>query len=355
MSCSCQTKPAPKPSKPESAPPLAVRLALGLILWLLLYFSLPALSAIPLHLLSLPETSALRESIAFFLYEVPKVFLLLILAVFIMGIVRSYFTVERTRQALQKHSKGLGYILAASLGIVTPFCSCSAVPLFVGFVSAGIPLGMTFTFLIASPMVNEIALGLLLGLVGWKVASLYLIFGFTLAVLSGFLMERLPLESWVEDWVREARQETDEANTEPFTPETRLEQGRAAVKDILGKIWLWVLCGIGLGALVHGYVPPEALSAVSASGSIWSVPLSVLAGIPLYSNAAGIIPIVEALLEKKAALGTTLAFMMSVTALSFPEAIILRKVLKPKLIAVYFGTVGLGIIAVGYLFNALFS
>jgi uncharacterized protein len=243
-------------------------------------------------------------------------------------------------------------VLAALLGTVTPFCSCSAVPLFIGFVTTGVPLGVTFSFLVSSPMVNEVALVLLFGLFGWKVAVIYLGMGLAIAIVSGWIIGRLHMEKHVEDWVFETK--TGEA-AEAEAPDwpARIRLGLEAVKDIVGRVWLYVLIGIAVGAGIHGYVPENFMASIMGKGAWWSVPLAVLIGVPMYSNAAGIIPIVQALLGKGAALGTVLAFMMSVIALSFPEAIILRKVLKPRLIATFFGVVALGILLVGYLFNLI--
>jgi uncharacterized membrane protein YraQ (UPF0718 family) len=252
--------------------------------------------------------------------------------------------------------EGIGNLLAASLGIVTPFCSCSAVPLFIGFVSAGVPLGVTFSFLISAPMVNEVALGLLFGLVGWQVALAYLGFGLAVAIVAGWIIGRLHLEHWLEPWVRELRTASPASGLADHpTINERIRDGLDAVRDIVGRVWHWVVLGIAAGALIHGYVPQDLLASIMGRGAWWSVPAVVLIGVPMYSNAAGIIPVVAALLGKGAALGTVLAFMMSVTALSFPEMIILRKVLSLRLIAVFVGVVASGILAVGFLFNALFA
>ena len=291
----------------------------------------------------------------FFVYDTPKVLMLLTLVVFGMGVVRSFFSPERTRAMLAGKREGIGNVAAAGLGVFTPFCSCSAVPLFVGFVSAGVPLGVTFSFLIAAPMVNEVALGLLFALVGWKVALTYLAFGLTLAIVSGWVIGQLHLEGWLEEWVRNVRAGDVKIPVESITIVDRIKAGLDAVREIVGRVWMWIIVGIAAGALIHGYVPNDLLATIMGKGSWWSVPAVVLIGIPMYSNAAGIIPVVLALLGKGVALGTVLAFMMSVIALSFPEMIILRKVLTTKLIAVFIGVVGVGIIAVGYLFNALFS
>ena len=327
----------------------------GVVAWVLLYLQLaPASEWVVAHL-PIDRQSRLGESIAFFLYDVPKVLLLLALVVFAMGVVRSFFSPERTRAVLAGRREGAGNVMAAALGIVTPFCSCSAVPLFIGFVSAGVPLGVTFSFLIAAPMVNEVALGLLFALVGWQVAATYLAFGLGVAMISGWVIGRLKLESWLEPWVLKIQASA------AILPETqtswpdRIRAGIDAVRDIVGRVWYWIIAGIAAGALIHGYAPQELLAAIMGKDAWWSVPAAVLVGIPMYSNAAGIIPVVEALLGKGAALGTVLAFMMSVIALSLPEMIILRKVLSVKLIAVFIAVVGSGILAVGYLFNLLFA
>ena len=299
--------------------------------------------------------SHLGEAISFFAYDTPKVLMLLTLVVFGMGVVRSFFSPEKTRALLAGKREGVGNVLAASLGIVTPFCSCSAVPLFIGFVSAGVPLGVTFSFLISAPMVNEVALGLLFGLVGWKVALTYLAFGLAVAIVSGWIIGRLHLEHWLEGWVRNIRAGAIDLPSEDLTVVDRIKAGIEAVKEIVGKVWPWIIAGIAAGAFIHGYVPSDLLATIMGRGAWWSVPAAVLIGIPMYSNAAGIIPVVEALLAKGAALGTVLAFMMSVIALSLPEMIILRKVLTIRLIAVFVGVVGSGILAVGFLFNALFQ
>jgi uncharacterized membrane protein YraQ (UPF0718 family) len=283
------------------------------------------------------------------------VLLLLTLVVFAMGVVRSFFSPEKTRALLAGKREGFGNVLAAGLGIVTPFCSCSAIPLFIGFVSAGVPLGVTFSFLISAPMVNEVALGLLFGLVGWKVALAYLVFGLAVAIVSGWVIGRLHLEHWLEEWVRNIRTTAAELPPEQLFARDRIKAGIDAVTEIVGKVWLWIIAGIAVGAFIHGYVPASLLASIMGRDAWWSVPAAVLIGIPMYSSAAGIIPVVEALITKGAALGTVLAFMMSVIALSLPEMIILRKVLSIRLIAVFIGVVGTGILAVGFLFNALFQ
>ncbi|MBV5307480.1 MAG: permease [Desulfobulbaceae bacterium] len=327
---------------------------IGLVAWVLIYRRLEPFSHFFAYdLLQLEPGSHLGEAVQFFVYDTPKVMLLLTLIVFLVGIIRSFFTPERTRSILAGKRESLGNILAALLGIVTPFCSCSAVPLFIGFVQAGVPLGVTFSFLIAAPMVNEIALVLLYGLLGWKVAALYLITGLAVAISAGWVIGRLHLEHHIEDWVQEMRMGPQLMPTVRLTWSDRIDSGRTAVKDIISKVWPYVLAGIGVGALIHGYVPEDFMAGIMGKDAWWSVPAAVIIGIPMYSNAAGIVPVVHALLEKGAALGTVLAFMMSVIALSLPEIVILRKVLKPRLIAVFVGVVGSGILLVGYLFNIL--
>jgi len=326
----------------------------ALILWFVVYKSLLPFSHFATYeLLGLAQGSHLAKAVQFFIYDAPKVLLLLVLVVFGVGVIRSFFTPERTRRILAGRRESVGNVLAACLGIVTPFCSCSAVPLFIGFVTAGVPLGVTFSFLIAAPMVNEIALVLLYGLLGWEVAALYLVFGLGVAIVAGWVIGRLKMESGVQDWVKTITTDPNAVPADEQTTVERIRFGLAAVKDIVGKVWPFVVGGIAVGAGIHGYVPEGFLAGIMGEDAWWSVPASVIVGIPIYSNAAGIVPIVEALLGKGAALGTVLAFMMSVIALSLPEMVILKKVLKVRLIAVFIGVVGLGILGVGYLFNII--
>ncbi len=303
---------------------------------------------------NLDSDSHFTSAIHFFIYEVPKVLILLTVIVFAVGIIRSYFSPEKTRKKLEGKPLFLGNVLASMLGIVTPFCSCSAVPLFLGFVEAGIPLGVTFSFLIAAPMINEIAVILLFGLFGWKTALIYVSTGLVIAIIAGYVIGKLKLERFVEDWVYEIKSSRVEQLEEKMNFTDRIEYGVTAVKDIVSKVWLYVVIGIAVGAGVHGYVPENFMASIMGKSAWWSVPVSVLIGIPLYSNAAGIIPVVQALLEKGASLGTALAFMMSVIGLSLPEAIILKKVLKLPLIFIFFGVVSMGIIIVGYVFNLIY-
>jgi len=327
----------------------------GLVIWWLVYGFLPDLSRMLTYgVFGLSSGSHLGAATEFFLYDTPKVLMLLLLVVFGVGVLRTFFTAERTRRILAGRREAVGNVLAALLGTVTPFCSCSAVPLFIGFVTAGVPMGVTFSFLISAPMVNEIALVLLYGLLGWKVAALYFGTGLLVAMVSGWVLGRLDLEPYVEDWVREIRTDPSMVPPDNQTWADRIDIGWRAVRDIMARVWLYVVIGIAVGAAIHGYVPEGFLASIMGKGAWWSVPAAVLLGIPMYSNAAGIVPVVEALLGKGAALGTVLAFMMAVIALSLPETILLRKVLKPRLIAVFIGVVGVGILLVGYLFNALF-
>jgi len=324
----------------------------GLAVWWLAYRSLSSIAAwFTYSLPGMAHGSHLAAAVEFFVYEAPKVLMLLVLVVFGVGIVRSFFTPERTRRILSGKREFTGNVLAALLGIVTPFCSCSAVPLFIGFVTTGVPLGVTLSFLISAPMVNEIALVLLFGLFGWKVAAIYLVTGVVIAIVAGWVIGRLRLEKHVEDWVYQTQTGSGVADAELDWP-ARIRLGLDAVKDIVGRVWIYVLIGIGIGAGIHGYVPQNFMASIMGK-SWWSVPLAVLIGVPMYSNAAGIIPIVQALLGKGAALGTVLAFMMAVIGLSLPEAIILRKVLKPRLLTVFFAVVAVGIMLVGYLFNLI--
>ncbi|MGD9948261.1 MAG: permease [Desulfobulbus sp.] len=347
---SCQTAVEPNVQWGKLAPLSA--LCLGV--WFLIYKNLEPFSFyLTYSLLDVRKGSHLGDAVQFFAYDTPKVMMLLTLIVFVIGVIRSFFTQERTRKYLAGKREAAGNVMAAVLGIVTPFCSCSAVPLFIGFVQAGVPLGVTFSFLVAAPMVNEIALVLLYGLLGWKVAALYLVTGLLIAMISGWVIGRLKLESWIEDWVQELRAGEAIVFEEKLTWHDRFHQGVDAVRDIVGKVWVYVVIGIAVGAFIHGYVPEDFMASIMGKGAWWSVPAAVVVGVPMYSNAAGIVPVVEALLGKGAALGTVLAFMMSVIALSLPEMIILRKVLKPKLIAVFIVVVGSGIIFTGYLFNTI--
>jgi uncharacterized protein len=328
-------------------------LAIGALSWLLLYLALIPASEALVAALPVARDSHLGGALQFFLYDTPKVLLLLTGIVFVMGMVNSYFTPERTRALLAGRAEGVANVMAASLGVVTPFCSCSAVPLFIGFVQAGVPLGVTFSFLIAAPMVNEVALTLLLGMFGWRIALLYLGLGLSVAIVAGWIIGRLRMESSLEDWVRDMPRVSAYVDATPLTLGERIDAGFASVHEIVGRVWPYILAGIAIGAAIHGYVPEAFMASFMGKDAWWAVPLAVLVGIPMYTNAAGVIPIVQALLAKGAALGTVLAFMMSVIALSLPEMVILRKVLKVRLIATFIAVVAAGILLVGYVFNAV--
>jgi hypothetical protein len=329
-------------------------LALAALAWSGLYQTLIPASEALVAALPVDRASHLGGALQFFFYDTPKVLLLLTGIVFVMGIVHTFVSPERTRVLLSGRHEGVGNLMAASLGIVTPFCSCSAVPLFIGFVQAGVPLGVTFSFLISAPMVNEVALALLFALFGWKIAVLYLGLGLSIAIFAGYIIGRLKMEAHLEDWVRNMAHVQATVGADELTLPDRIAAGFASVREIVGKVWPYVLAGIAIGAGIHGYVPQDFMAGLMGKGAPWwSVPVSVLIGVPMYTNAAGIIPIVEALLAKGASLGTVLAFMMSVIALSFPEMVILRKVLKPRLIATFVAVVALGIMLVGYVFNAV--
>lgn len=344
--------PAPQRGAPDWLWYLGVPTA-GVVLYLL-YGQLIPISEWVTALFPVARDSHTGEAIAFFVYDVPKVLLLLTGIVFVTGFLRSWFSPEKTRAILAGKREIWGYPLASLLGVLTPFCSCSSVPLFIGFVSAGIPLGVTFSFLIAGPMVGPVGLGLLYGLVGWEIATIYLVFGFTIGTVAGFILGRMGLERYLQDWVRALNAgPVIDLPQEELTLVDRMKTGLAQVREIVGKVWIWVLVGIGIGAAIHGYVPEAVMLRIMGGEAWWSVPAAVVVGVPMYTNAAGVIPIVEALLGKGAALGTTLAFMMSVIALSLPEMIILKQVLKLRLIAIFIAVVAAGILATGYLFNAL--
>jgi len=323
--------------------------------WYALYIHLqPIADWLVYGLFGLSRTSHTGSAVNFFVFEVPKVLMLLVIVVFGVGIIRSFFTPERTRSILAGRRESVGNVLAALLGIVTPFCSCSAVPLFMGFVQAGVPLGVTLSFLIAAPMINEVAVVLLFGMFGWKVATIYVSMGLFVAITAGWVIGRLKLERFVEEWVYQFQANAAGYEAEKLTWSDRAESGRSAVREIVGKVWPYVVVGIAVGAGIHGYVPAGFMASFMGESVWWAVPVAVVMGVPMYSNAAGIVPVISALLGKGAALGTALAFMMSVIALSLPEMIILRKVLKIQLIAVFVSVVAVGILIVGYLFNVLF-
>ncbi|MCX6548403.1 MAG: permease [Acidobacteria bacterium] len=331
-------------------------LLLALPLWVFLYSVNHAVSEwLAFRLLGLTPKSHLGEAVAFLFYDTPKVLLLLTLVVFIVTFIQTFVNPTRVRDALSKRRPGLGNALASLFGIVTPFCSCSAVPLFIGFLRAGVPLGVTFSFLVAAPMINEVALGMLFAMFGWKIAAIYAGTGLAIAFTSGLIIGQLKMERYLEGWVQDALKgpslgEVEEAQS---TLPGRIDLAVQGVQEIVGKVWPYILAGIAVGAFIHGYVPESFMASLLGKNHWYSVPLAVLIGVPLYSNAAGVMPIVEALLGKGAALGSTLAFMMAVIGLSLPETIILSKVMRPRLIATFVSVMSIGILLVGYLFNAI--
>jgi uncharacterized membrane protein YraQ (UPF0718 family) len=329
-------------------------LLVAALVWWGLYQTLVPLSEALVNVLPVDRQTPLGSALQFFFYDTPKVLLLLTGVVFVMGMINTWFTPERTRALLAGRSHGLANGLASALGAVTPFCSCSSVPLFIGFVQAGVPLGVTFSFLITAPLVDTVALTLLFSLFGWKVALLYLGFGMLLGIVAGLILGAMKLERHLEDWVRDMPQVSSDLQDQQLSLGDRVEAGMASVREIVGKVWPYVLVGIAVGAGIHGYVPAEFLASfMGKDAAWWSVPLAVLMGIPMYANTAGILPVIEALTAKGAAMGTALAFMMSVVGLSLPELIILRKVLKPRLIGIFVSIVATGILTVGFLFNVV--
>jgi uncharacterized membrane protein YraQ (UPF0718 family) len=323
-----------------------------LALWYLLYTNLQLIvDFIVYDLFSLNKESHFAESLNFFIFETPKVLLLLSLIIFLVGIIRSFFSPEKTRKALEGKSLFTGNVLGALLGVFTPFCSCSAIPLFLGFIEAGIPIGVTFSFLIAAPMVNEIAIVLLIGMLGWKVTIIYILTGLSIAIFSGWLIGKLKLQKYVQDWVYQVKSNQQSREKDKISWKSRIDFAYSTLKEIVGKIWIYILFGIAVGALAHGYIPENYMATLMGKDVWYSVPLSILIGIPLYSNAAGIIPIMSVLIEKGVSLGTALAFMMSVIGLSLPEIIILKKVLKIPMLIIFVSIVAGGILIVGYMFN----
>jgi uncharacterized membrane protein YraQ (UPF0718 family) len=306
-------------------------------------------------LIGLSSETHLGAAVNFFIYDIVKIFFMLSLIIFFVAIIRSYFPPEKTKKILSHKGEFFGNIAAALLGIVTPFCTCSAIPVFIGFIEAGVPLGVTFSFLISSPMVNEVALGLLWMMFGWKIALIYIGSGLIIAIFGGTVIGKLKLEHLVEDYVYNIKTSNCGCGVEQLeqTWQDRIDYAKAYVVQILQRVWIWVIFGIAVGAGMHGYAPDDFLAKYAGPGNPLAVPLVVLVGIPLYSNAAGMIPVVKELVRTGMSMGTALAFMMSVTALSLPEMIILKQVLKPKLIAIFFGIVGISIIITGYLFNAI--
>ena len=319
-------------------------------LWVLIYWNLQAATDVIMSWTHLASGSHLYNAVSFLIFELPKVLLLLVLITFIAGVVQTFFTPEKTRALLAGRRAGVGNVMAALLGIVTPFCSCSAIPLFIGFLTAGVPLGVTFSFLVSAPMVNEVALTLLFGLFGWKVALLYLVLGLSIAIIAGAIIGRMNARNLVESWVFDVPVAATGDQTLSWS--NRITQGWQSMISILLKVAPYVAVGVGLGAGIHGYVPQDFMASLMGESHWWSVPAAVLIGVPMYSNAAGMIPVLQALVAKGAAMGSALSFMMAVTALSLPEFLILRKVMKIKLIVIFASVVTFGIVLVGYVFNA---
>ena len=338
----------------RSAPRRHLLLVAGAVVWLLLYqVNLPFWDRVVYDVAGLDETTRTGGAVHFFLYDTTKIALLLTGVIFVVTVLRSFMSLERTRTLLGGRREGVGNVVAAGLGVATPFCSCSAVPAFIGFVAAGVPLGVTLSFLIASPLVNEVAIVLLLGLFGWKITLLYVAGGMTIAIVSGYVLGKLRLERWVEPFVFETRLHGNVIDSaEGLSWDDRIAMGREEVGTILRKIWPYLLVGIALGAAIHGWVPEQWIADHASSG-LWGVIVAVGLGVPLYSNAAGVLPLVETLHDKGLPMGTVLAFMMSVVALSMPEMILLRRVLKKPLIATYVAVVATGILLTGYLFNLI--
>jgi uncharacterized protein len=341
------------PKQSWRLPSLVIILA---ILWWLVYGQLQNVADIlTYNVIGLVPGTHLAESVNFFIYDVPKILLLLGGMIFLISIGQSFLSPERARALLGGKREGVGNVIAALLGGVTPFCSCSAVPLFIGFVKSGVPLGVTFSFLIGAPVVSEIAVVLLFGLFGWQIALLYVVSGLIIAVLGGLLIGRLKPEQYVADFVWDIPGGGGGGGgvTEKLTWDDRIKRASASTKDIVGRVWIFVVIGIGIGAAIHGYVPEDYMASILGSGTWWAVPAGVLMGVPLYSNAAGMIPIIHAMIGKGAAMGTALAFMMSVIALSLPEMLILRRVIHTKLILIFVSIVATAIILTGYLFNLI--
>jgi uncharacterized protein len=365
--CGCGTQPLP-PALPScgcsSEPPVAKRRtglrhlgvrillmgALGGVIYALLQ---PFAEWATTRVLHLDLASRLGGAVAFFLFDAPKVLLLLAGVTFLVGFLQSFLSPEKTREVLARRGGIWGNLLASLFGIITPFCSCSAVPLFIGFVRVGVPLGVTFSYLVSAPMINEVALVLLLAMFGWKIAAIYAGTGLAVAFVSGLVLGKLRMERHLEPWVLEAALQPTATTERKRSFQDRLEEGLESARSVVAKVWPYALLGIGVGAFIHGYVPEQFLASLMGKGSWWTVPLAVVIGVPIYASTAVVLPVVQSLLAKGAALGTVLAFMMAVTALSLPETIILRKVLKPRLIATFLGVVTVGILAVGYLFNLL--
>lgn len=301
---------------------------------------------------NLDPKSIFGEAVNFFFFDSIKIFILLAVIIFAVSYIRTYLSPEKVKKFLSRKFEILGNMTASTIGIITPFCSCSAVPLFIGFVESGVPLGVTFSYLIAAPLINEVALALLWGLFGWKIALIYIASGWVISVTAGFILGKMNLEKYVEDYVYKIKIKQG-VSLKKKKQKERMTEAYREVKSLIKKVLPYVLIGIAIGAFIHGYAPENLLRNIAGRGNWFAVPIAVLIGVPLYSNAAGVIPIISSLIEKGLPMGTALAFMMSITALSLPEAIILRKVMKPRLLVIYFSIVALGIMFTGYLFNLI--
>ncbi len=336
----------------KRVPALAYALvAVGIVAFVLLYRALkPVADWLTYHLMHLKAGTHLADAVDFFLYDTAKIFLLLVSVIYLVTLIRQAFTPQRVRRALSGRREGIGNVMAAGLGVVTPFCSCSACPLFIGFVESGIPLGVTFSFLISSPLVNEVALVMLLGMFGWKVAALYMGAGMLTAIIGGLAIGRMGLEDQVARFGVAVGDGEDELRTS-FRQRSR--EAWDHTKLLLKRVGPWVVAGIAVGGIIHGYVPVDLIARWAGKGNPWAVPVAVLIALPLYSNAAGMVPIAQALFEKGMAMGTVLAFFMAVVGLSLPEFIILKQVIRPKLLAIFAGILTISFILFGYLFNAL--
>ncbi len=324
-------------------------------IWYLWYTNLANITDFLIYdIVGMVPKEHLTEAIWFFIFEVPKVLLLLVLIIFFVGIIRSFFSAAKTKKMLEGKPLFLGNVMASFLGIVTPFCTCSAIPLFIGFVEAGIPIGVTFSFLIAAPMINEVALVMLFGMFGWQTAVLYAVSGLTIAMFSGWIVGKLKMEKYVQDWVYKTRVGDTAVLDSHQTWSDRIDYALHSIREIVGKVWIYIVIGIGIGAGAHGYVPTDFMAQFMGRDVWYAIPLVVIMGVPMYSNAAGIIPIVQVLISKGASIGAALAFMMAIIGLSLPEAIILKKVLKLPLLLSFFGITALGIMLIGLFFNYIF-
>jgi len=312
-------------------------------------------NALAFHLLGLPPASHTGQAVQFFFMDISKIFVLLVIIIYIMGLLRAFLSPERIRQYVRSKPPWLARALAVSLGAMTPFCSCSSVPLFIGFVEAGIPLGVTFSFLIASPMINEVAAVMLVGMLGIKVATLYVAAGMTVAFVGGMAMQWFRPERWIEDYVWKIQMGSATLPQSDTSLAGRHSYALGEVRDIVGRIWKWVIAGIAAGAAFHGYVPIDWVQDHLGDGSLWSVPAAVLLGVPLYSNATGVIPVAEAMLGKGVPIGTVLALMMSIAALSLPEMLILKKVIRWPALVIYASILAAAFMMVGWGFNWLFT